>query len=391
MLVATATGYLVWILAARLFPPNGLGTTSRLVTGGTLISGLVASGMGQYLLAAFPHLVYAERGRTVFRVVGLAIVFTAVFAAVVGVALFSDLGLQGIVLLSLVAVTVTTTTIQDAVYVAAERAFDIPAKAVSIGLGKIGALVGFGLLAVDLRLDNYQWLICLLVVPQLIIVAGWIAFRLPRSIVSGPRFEHALGERPRAMLPLGYLYALAGVAIAWGMPTVVTSTLGPDDAALFYVAWIVATVIGGVSVALANALVGSGTRSTPRHFAIIMVGQALVSASMTIAIVLLASRILEGFGTFYQGSGDFVAWVAIGQFFSGTTAVLIAFLRLQGRLRHVSAGIMLWLLGGFVVPAAAVVLTGDARYISLYPVSSAVGTVLVSMLVVRPFLRRQLT
>src|SRR5205823_6496585 len=85
---------------------------------------------------------------------------------------------------------------------------------------------------------------------------AWAIFRLPKAL---DQLGQMQGNQPTTrivhLLGIGYLYALSVAANAFALPAVATNVLSADDAAAFYVAWMLASLLSVLASAVANAVV----------------------------------------------------------------------------------------------------------------------------------------
>ena len=372
MFAGLVTGFATWLLAAHRFPPSEVGIASRLVTAGTLASGLVAAGAGQYLLAVLPHL-SVNPLRIVVRWTTIATVGTAVIAGAGSFLVVQGSLFPGSLLLMVVAVSVSVTTLQDAVYIARGRAADVAAKAIAIGLAKVAALAAIAPMIIGAGLASYAGLVLLLAVPQLCVAVLWLCIRLRAALSERGRVLE-VPRRSGTLISMGYAYALAAIAINWGWPAVLTSTLSADRAALFYIAWTVTSLVGAASIALANSIVGSGISRSGANMRSVIALHGLMEAGFAAAILSVAPFILTLFGGYYVHADSFIPPLLVGQSFSGVTAVLIAFMRTGTGSRQALPAIAIWAACGFGIPAIFVGGAGE-RFLYVYPVTTAVGMV----------------
>lgn len=369
--VSSIGGILVWILAARQFPPAEVGRASHLIALGGLVSTIVAAGLGQYLLAALPAA--RLRGTLLIRVIAAGIGASVLVPITLGLLLYGGSEVPSILLLATIAVTVTITTLQDALYVFAQSTRDIAAKAGLITLARLASLALLVPLIRD-AVTTYWGLVLLLTIPQMTVSILWLAWR------SSPLLSMTRRTSPSkptsSMLAVGYAFALTAAAVTWGLPAVVTSELEPERAAIFYTSWVLGSIVGTVPASLANALVASNPAISFRHVTVVMSTQLLVSGGLLISLLAGAPWLSGMFGANYEAMPSILPAVAAGQLAVGVSVVVIAFLRVAGRpIEAITASAALALLGS-IVPAIVATRLGESQFL----ISFASGTVAAALL-----------
>ena len=364
-------GLLVWIMAARQFAPTEVGRASHLIALGGLVSTIVAAGLGQYLLAALPAT--RQRGVLLIRVMAVGVAASLLVPALLGLFLYGESQVLSILLLATIAVTVTITTLQDALYVFAHSTRDIAAKAGFITVARLASLallvpiLGNGIAA-------YWGLVLLLAIPQMTVSVAWLALRTP-TLLGIARVTSPPKPTIR-MLAVGYAFALTAAAVTWGIPAVVTAELEPERAALFYTSWVLGSIIGTVPSSLANALVASAPAISVRHVSVVMSVQLLVSVVLLISLITAAPWLSGMFGANYEAMPSILPAIATGQLAVGVSVVLIAYLRVAGRpIEAVAASAALALLGS-IVPAIVAAHAGESQFL----ISFAGGTTAAALL-----------
>lgn len=375
-MAASASGVATWITAARLLAPEELGLASRLVTLGTLISGLVAAGLGQYLLAALPQVDPAIRSRVAGTTALAASALSLCCAAGVGMVVHGSLSEAA--LLALIATAVTVANLQDAVYLAANSARDVVLKGVVLALVRPTSV----LLVLALSgSPNHASMALAIAVPQLLAAAAWQITRQTRVLAVALAWGPGSPRSHRELLGVGYAAALASALYTWGFPAFATNTLAAGVSGAFYVAWTCASFLGSLSTATANVVVSrtqiAGALMRARG---VVIAQTGVSVIVALLIWLGAPMLLGVFGRHYQSdlTRSMLTYLLMGQLVSGIAVVVLGFHRRRLQTRVLLPLMTLWSITGLGV-ALAGVTAGHLDVAPAYALgaSAALVTVLV--------------
>lgn len=237
-------GFAFWVVAARWFAPQAVGTISAGVASMALLGGMAQLNLhsmyGRFLPKAGPHtarLLYAGHAVAAVTALSLAVGFLAI-----GMADGFLPERSGIRLLFTAGVLATSIfLIQDGVLTALGRARSVPLKNVVASAAKLlllpvfaGAASGDGLLL--------AWTLPIITV--MLAVNGWIMIRLvpAHSLL----FASATRVRPREVFTFAsaeYVNGTLNNVIAFLPPLLVTGVLGAERGAYFYLPWVI-----GVSV-----------------------------------------------------------------------------------------------------------------------------------------------
>src|SRR6266545_1113481 len=348
LLISTGGGSLIWLVAAALARPADLGVLGRVASTGALLAGLITAGLGQFLLTII-------RSSPTARVRAYLWMSTLVggllsMLAAGGVGAWQSGQLDGAALATgLLAGGIAVTNIQDALYLGTGLARDVPTKGAAVVLARLM------LLACALVALNPTTLLAAFVVSQLGVGFGWLAARAPKAF---RRHQPMLDERParrgaRDTLAFSYLYSISVAMIITGVPALVTSLAPPERAGAFFLAWTMAGILSGLSVAVANSVLAvaleasNPTRQLARLLAAVLA--ALCAGGVLVAFVL--PDLLALLSPRYRAMTDQLPMLVAGQVAFGIAIVALAAYRALVRDGYLIAILIVWplLVGGGVI------------------------------------------
>ncbi|HJZ46450.1 MAG TPA: hypothetical protein VKE41_04765 [Roseiflexaceae bacterium] len=339
LLVSAGGGSLVWFAAATLARPADLGALGRVASTSALVAGLVTAGLGQFLLTIIRSSPTARVRAYLWMSILAGAMLSALVAGCVGAWQSGRLDLAALAT-GLLAGGIAVTNIQDALYLGVGLARDVPAKGAAIVLARL-VLLACALVALDLTS-----LLLAFVISQLGVALGWLAVRGPGAF---QRHQPLLGEQlahsgARGTLAFSYLYSISAAAILTGVPALVTSLAPPERAGAFFLAWTVAGVLSGISVAVANSVLAVApdaddpVRQLARVLVVVVAG--LCAAGALVAFVLPDLLVL--FSPRYRSMTDQLAMLAAGQIAFGGAIVSLAVYRALSRDRYLIAVLVAW-------------------------------------------------
>jgi hypothetical protein len=348
LLISSGGGSLVWFAAAAVARPADLGVLGRVASTAALLAGLITAGLGQFLLAIIRSSSTARIRTYLWTSTIVGGLLSALAAA--GVGIWQSGQIDGLALATgLLAGGIAATNIQDALYLGCGLARDVPAKGAAVVLARLG-LLACALAALDLAT-----LLAAFVVSQLGVGLGWLAVRAPMAF---RRHQPSHHERPapggaRGTLAFSYLYSISVAMIVTGVPALVTSLAPPERAGGFFLAWTIAGLLSGLSVAVANSVLavalesGNPFRQLARLlasvFVALCVGGVLVAFVLPDMLALLSPR--------YQAMTDQLPMLVAGQVAFGVAIVALAAYRALARDGYLIAILLIWplLVGGSVI------------------------------------------
>ena len=304
MLITLATGFMFWLVAARLYPPDEVGLASGLVSLLFLAALMSQGGLG----FGASNLIHRWEGGA-SEVINASVTSAIIFAIVSGVSTvliaplwiadFADLRepwLAGVFIAAIGALSANL--ILDQCFVSLRRAHYVALKDLSVGVSR----VAFTLILIPLGGTGI-----VLAVALSALLGLALSFVLARKALPGfipiPRARVGL---LRVLLPYSatsYLAELFLAAPRLVLPLLVLRQLGPTMAGYFVAPWMALFVLYGATGAVSNAYFAEGIRrdGNTRHlFRQGLLGAGFVSVIGVIALVLVGDKFLLLYGKAYS-------------------------------------------------------------------------------------------
>lgn len=298
------TGFVFWIIVARLFPLNQVGQGSSLLAVLGLLSYVSLFGMGSSMikgLATSPR--RSEHVSTSFVVVAIMSLFVALSFALIASATSPQLAFitaswANLATFVLLAMFAAVALLSNAVFVALRSAkFNLLINGILVGsikailpvffvwVGAMGIYIASGLASavaavVSLILIRFRLRISL---------RGRINFSVLRDIM---RFS--LGA---------YVSGLFNLLPVLVVPVLVLDELGPEVAAGYFVAFQIATVVNAMSFAVGESMFAEGSHKRELKALAMRAGRimAVLILPAVILVVAVAEPVLQMFGNSYVG------------------------------------------------------------------------------------------
>ena len=350
--VVAAGGFVFWQIAARLFTPADVGRTSALITASALIANLALLGM-QNSVIRFLH-DWADRATTMNSAVTVVTIASVAGAAVfvAGVDWFApELAMLhrpgNAVLFVVFTASLALTLLNDNVFIALQRSGHVAGRntaTVVLRLGLPFACVGMGAFGL---FTAYQSAATLALVIYLVVLQRELGLRTRLRLDTARiamMWRYSAGNYVATVLLL--LPPLV-------MPNLVTHSLGPEQAAYYYIASLVAGVLTFVPQATARSLFAqasvdpAGLHGSLRRVVLLTAG---AQAPALLAIIAAGPFVLGLFGPAYAQAYPLLVVLSVGAALASVGFVGNTLMLITGRLR------MMCVLTG----AAAVVIVGGA-------------------------------
>lgn len=374
---SSALGMVFWIVAARLFDTEDVGRASAGVAAISLLGGLGQLGLTSVLIRFVPLIgaaVAVFLRRTYLISVGVTVVLGIGFVAFGFGRQFLGHGLLWAVAFCLAVVGFCVSSLQDGVLTALKRTSWVPVENVAISIGRLALLPA----AMATAFANP-----VLVAWGLPIVGAVVTITVALFTRLLP--QHARQHAGRVRMPsrreliqftsAGYADGLLANLTTYLPPVIITAVLGPTANAVFFVPWLVGTVIYGLLWNVVSSFVveatsdAANTRTYLRHAArlVLLVG---IGASVTLGIG--APWLLQLLGSEYaSGGATALRLIGLSVPFGCVTLVYTVSLLIQRRnwaifrlsLISAAVGVPLWVLGMYhfgVTGVAAGFLAADA-------------------------------
>lgn len=303
--ISAASGFVFWIIAARLASAEVVGRSGALVSAVALLSYLTSLGLPYGLLR------FGARDRGLSSSINVALCLTigsSMLASVIfvaGVNVWTP-ALAGLVhtpsrLLFFTAMNVGAALVVmlDNVF-AARRAAQVPLlRSFVSAVGRLAALpllVGLGAIGI------YFAALAPTAIVVAIVLIG-LPLLIPRYHVRELRLDDGAGELIRYSLST-YPAALLGGAPPFFIPLIALSVVGSRETAYFYIAWSLLAVFLFVPSIISNMSLSEGSRDLPwrtadraRKFAVSII------VPVTIVLLVLSGPLLSLFGPAYAAHG----------------------------------------------------------------------------------------
>jgi O-antigen/teichoic acid export membrane protein len=343
--VASAVGYVYWLVAARTYKPTEVGLGAALISVTMLASLLANFGGGSVLVALLPkrrdELAWS---RTVSSAVAMGLALSIVGGVVLVVVLplasphLAVVGRSAALALATVCGVScwTLATLADLTFVAERAAAMMLLRTIVSSLAKLALLVlpllvwhpralgivGSSVLASGLSAVGALWIL----VPRLKPGARPVLSGLLRS-----------AWEMRGSMSGHHAINLGGLLPMYLLPVIVVTRLSVTANAYFYVSWMLGGLFFMVSPAVASALFAEGshdaasiaraTRSAARIISALLVGPM-------VAFLIGAHWVLSLFGPGYPSRGSALIMVlVVSAVPDAITNIAVSVFRVQGRLR----------------------------------------------------------
>jgi O-antigen/teichoic acid export membrane protein len=305
---SSALGMLFWVVAARLFTTDEVGRASAGVSAISLIGGMGQLGLGS-LLIRFVPLIGSAVGRFLSRIYVMSATICVVLAfgfVVFGAGRqFLGSGAFWGAAFCVAVLGACVSSLQDGVLTALKRTTWVPVENIAIAVARLGlmpALVATSIVNPVL----VAWAVPM-VAAVVVITAALFGRLLPQHTRQHAGRVRMPGRRDLIQfISAGYADGLLGNLSSYLPPVIVTAVLGPSANAVFFVPWLVGSVIQGLLWNIASSFVveassdAAHTRTYLRHATRLVL---VVCAGATVGLVVLAPWLLALLGKAYATGG----------------------------------------------------------------------------------------
>ena len=311
-IVTAGLGFVYWAVAARSFPATAVGESSTAITAMSLIAPLTVLGFGTLLLAELPTM---KEGRSTLA--ATAAVLTGGAATVVSLLcafiLPSDfLGLPDIGTRPAVALIFAAAVATQCVGILFDQALlSMVGGGMQLRRNLVQSVVKLVLLVVfALTLARFgalaiftSWLLANIASLAVAIVLMMRRYHVPlRRLIPAPAVLHGLHFDAARH----HILNIALFVPYFAMPIVANVILGSQEAAYFYAAWSVASVVFFLPMSLSTALFASGARDSSTvamEFRKTLRYSLLACTAANIGVLVLGRPVLHIFGAAYAAHG----------------------------------------------------------------------------------------
>jgi O-antigen/teichoic acid export membrane protein len=235
--VSAALGFGFWLVAARWFPASTVGAGSALVSSMTLLASVAQLTLASLYARFVPTA--GHRTQALVLAGAGASAITGVVATLGWIAFGRDAGASPL-LFGVSVVFSALYFITDGVLNSVGRATLVPLKSVVASAGKVALLVAVAFTGANLSGDG---LLLLWTVPVVlaVVVTTWITLRrlIPSHILSTVDVHEPIDRTEVVRFASAeYVNAIVFNVVAFLPPVLVTSVVGPEQGAYFYLPWL---------------------------------------------------------------------------------------------------------------------------------------------------------
>ncbi len=356
--VSAVLGLLFWAVAARWFADADVGVGAVLITSGTLLATLSTLGFNISLVRFLP-----ERGTRVVRLinssvtigVAVAIVLTVVFGLLAGRALPALAFLSGDPLLIAVFAFFTAVWTASVLF---DSAF--------VGLGEAKYVFVRAIVYNALKIPLPLALVALVMVPFALFSAWGVALLVSNALAALVLFARvvpAFRLRPdldrqavRSMLAysaLNHATNVLGAMPGLLFPLLVAAALPPENAAYFYIAWMIANLLFIVPSSIFTSVFAEGSRWLAGLRGHVRDGLYLALGLLIpgVAAVFLAGPTVLGVlrPSYRDAAVPLMDLLAASSFFLAINVLYVTVLRVNKRMRPVVGLYMITALGSLAL------------------------------------------
>jgi O-antigen/teichoic acid export membrane protein len=316
IMVNSATGFVFWWMAARLFPPTEVGLAGAAVSAMLLLSQISVLGLGTQLAGVLHQEArVASLTFTALLTAGGAGALLGLAFALAAPLISDDLRPLSagplVVLVFVVGVSLSTlASVLDQALVSMFRSTQQLVRNAVFSFGRLALLAVASLVLAPVAMVIYgAWAVGVLVSVAAIalLTAG-----TPRPAIR-PLMWRKLSEMARSSFS-HHVLDLSRSSSVWLLPLIVTVLLSPGLNASFYVAMLLANFIAIVGKSGTFTLYIVGARAPQelwRHLRLTLAIAAAVSILGSLTLVLLGSALLSAFGPTYVSAFPAVAILGI--------------------------------------------------------------------------------
>lgn len=380
---SAALGFLFWVVAARWFPPERVGSASAVVSSMSLLGGLAQLNLTSLYARFLPTA--GSRSR---RLVLTGYAASAAMAVLLGAGFLafgpgSELTAQpfGGVIFTVAVVTAAIFFIQDGVLAALRRPSWVPVKNVLASGAKLALLPILAGLATGSGLV-LAWIIPMLV--AMLAVNWWILARLTPAQADSADTTEAIDPREVAgFASAEYVNGLLTNTVAFLPPVLVAAVLGPAPSAYFYIPWVIGvaatTMLWNIVTSFVVAASSDGESARGHvHRALALI--AAVVGPATVVLAGAATPLLRILGADYAAQGATgLRLIGLSLPFTGVILLYAAFAMMEKRMWRMVAVQLVSTAGllagswfglpriGLVAPALALLVSQAAMALVLLP------------------------
>jgi O-antigen/teichoic acid export membrane protein len=354
-----ATGFIFWIIAARVYSSEEVGIASALINAEGLLYMLCSLGFSSGLIRFLPQA--GDRSNRMINTVFTVTVLTSIIASAVFIVglgfwspklLFLQHSFAYILAFIVFCIVNTLETISDYPFIAYRRSGFTLAKGLTLGILRLPLVVVlvvvFGAAGIFI-----SWGIS-------VVVALVLGVFLLSKVQPGYRLTPTIDTGILRELT-GYSLVNQFSGLLWSIPTsvlplFVLNIIGAEANAYFYIAWSMGSVLAAVPTALSSSLFAEGSNAEEHVISNTLRTLKLAFLILVPAVILveiLADKLLLLFGGSYAQNGvTLVRILALSTLPLAVNYICMSTLRVQRKLRIL-----------FVLSASIAIATLAASYV----------------------------
>ncbi len=332
LMVASGLGFVYWVVAARLYTPEQVGTSGATIS---LISGIgIASSGGLYAVLLRALAAHGDPRRLHLMTCAAVAAVAGVVGLVVGLFHVGHASLSFAWLwFALLSAAWALFTLQDAILISLRRTTVLFMSNVGFGVAKLVLLVAFAAAA---RGIVASWAIPLvIVVPIIAVLADRTIARLPSRAIDPftVTTEHVATE---------YVSAIAVVMINSAVPVIVSSLRGGVFAGVVYVCWMLYIAADSLGTILSSVVVSSATEHDLSAARAVASARSAIPAigGTLLAGIVFAPAILKIFGGNYSDAVGLLRLVLLAVLIRMAGNLGLAGLRVNRQFRRLAVAQM---------------------------------------------------
>lgn len=310
-ILTSGLGFVYWILAAQLYPPEALGLQSAAISSMMLIATLAELNLTNTLMRYLPRagesarrLILGSYGLSVSLAFFGGIAFVVVYNALVKDDNFLHSSSDFVVWFVVIVMIWCIFHLQDATLTGLREAVYVPIENGVFSVLKIILLVLF--VAMPATGIFTAWSIPLLIV---IVPINIIIFRklVPQHMQSNSSNSMPISLRQLSKFVAGdFIGQVFYLSVTMLMPAIIVAKLGPQENAYFYISWTIASSFDLIVMNIGSSLTVEGALNEHRiagYVREISLHMMRVIGPLVLVVIIFAPVLLRIFGTSYATEG----------------------------------------------------------------------------------------
>ena len=335
--IISVTGFLFWFLAARLYNSEQVGVVGALISACALIMSIGSLGINHAFIRYIPN---SKNKQEIINSGTILVTISTLLVTICYILLLPIVSpklnlitanLFFTIFFILLAVITSLNSLIDSIFIASRTAHYNMTTYSVFGISKIILLlffVGFG--ASGLFFSHTIGI-------ALALIIGFFIIQKKLHLKLKFQYDQKIIKKMFKFSGLIYLISLIGGIPNLVLPLVIIQILGASQAAYFYMAMMIATLIFAIPNSVTSALFAEGSHDSESigiHFkkAALLIIPSLFG--VIIITMLLGHQVLSVFGKDYAVNGYWpLVWLSVSSIFIGFNALFSTILKIKKRLR----------------------------------------------------------